>query len=107
MDNGEVPVDNVEAAMHKAAETLSPTRPFNTNSSDGETASKQVLLRATETDHERWKAAAAKLDVSLSEFIRLNCNKAAENLLDCSHPIEFLKTYPWSQTCLKCGKRLR
>lgn len=107
MDSNDIPVDNVEAAMRKAAETLSPTRPFNTNSADGETASKQVLLRATETDHERWKAAAAKLDVSLSEFIRNNCNKAATELLDCTHPVGFLKTYPWSQTCLKCGKRLR
>jgi uncharacterized protein (DUF1778 family) len=100
-------MNNIEAAMSKAAETIAPTKPFNASSTDGETASKQVLLRATETDHERWKTAAAMLDITLSEFIRTNCNKAAEQLLDCTHPPEFLKTYPWSQICLKCGKRLR
>jgi hypothetical protein len=100
-------IDNIAAAMAKAAETIAPTKPFNTSSVDGETASRQVLLRATETDHERWKSAAATLDISVSEFIRINCNKAAKEILECNHPAEFLKTYPWSQTCLKCGERLR
>ena len=50
--------DNIEAAMDHVAETIEPTRSPNTNSQDGKTANKQVIVRATEEDHERWKAAA-------------------------------------------------
>lgn len=99
--------DNIEAAMNKVAETIKPTRPSNTNTGDGELASKQVLIRATESDQTRWKEAAAKQDISMSEFIRNVCNAAASTLLDCTHPKEFRKTYPWSDQCLKCGERLR
>jgi hypothetical protein len=99
--------DNIQVAMNKVAETIKPTRPANTNTVDGELASKQVLIRATETDQARWKAAAAKQDISMSEFIRNVCNTAAASLLDCTHPQEFRKTYPWSDQCLKCGERLR
>lgn len=99
--------DNIEAAMNKVAETLKPTRPAHTNTADGELASKQVLIRATEHDQVRWKAAAAQQDISMSEFIRNVCNKAAAELLDCQHPAEFRRTYPWSDTCLKCQTRLK
>lgn len=99
--------DNIEAAMEHVASTLEPTIGPNTNTADGETASKQVLIRATETDHERWKRAAAKDGISLSEFIRNCCNEAAGNILECQHPLHMRKTYPWSDRCLACGIRLR
>jgi len=99
--------DNIEAAMNKVAEDIKPTRPANTNTADGETTNKQVLIRATELDQSRWKAAAAKKDISMSEFIRNACNAAAAELLDCQHPEHMRRTYPWSDTCLKCGTRLK
>lgn len=93
--------------MNQVAETIEPTIPANTGTGDGETASKQVLLRATERDHERWKRAAEKEGISMSEFIRNCCNQAAGDILECQHPIEMRKTYPWSERCLACGLRLR
>lgn len=104
MDSNE---DNLNAAMKQVAESINLTRPSNTNTNDGETASKQVLIRATERDRDRWKKAADTECISLSEFIRNACNKAASELLDCQHPIEMRKIYPWSETCLKCKARLR
>ena len=106
-DFSEPEVDNIDAAMAHVAETLTPTRQHHTGAVDGETANKQVILRATEYDHERWKAAAAKEGISMSEFIRNCCNKAAGDILECQHPKEMRKNYPWSEKCLACGKRLR
>jgi len=104
---GDLPPSNMASAMDKVVETMSMGRKSKTNAPDGETASRQVILRATEADHERWKNAAAKQGISMSEFIRNVCNTAASELLDCQHPIEFRKIYPWSDTCLKCGVRLK
>jgi len=101
-------LDNLAAAMEKVVETTEPTRAHDTNTkNETETASKQVLIRATETDHERWKIAAEREGVSLSEFVRTNCNKAADSLLDCQHPAEMRKVYPWSERCMACGERFR
>lgn len=93
--------------MDKVSETLTPTMPANTNTVDNDTANKQVIVRATEADHDRWKSAAAKEGISLSEFIRKNCNTAAKLLLDCQHPREMRRAYPWSEVCLNCGHRFR
>jgi len=101
------PVDNIEAAMNKVAETIEPTIGPSTGSEEGETASKQVLIRATERDHERWKRAAEKEGISMSEFIRNCCNTAAGDILECQHPVEMRKTYPWSERCMSCGVRIR
>jgi predicted HicB family RNase H-like nuclease len=99
--------DNLSAAMGKVVESMSMGRKPKTNAPDGETASRQVILRATETDHDRWKEAAASQGISMSEFIRNTCNDAAADILDCKHPVEFRKIYPWSDVCLKCGTRLK
>jgi uncharacterized protein (DUF1778 family) len=99
--------DNIAEAMNRVAETLSPTLPHNTNTKDGEYANKQVLLRATENDHGRWKQCADILGISVSEFIRNNCNRVAQEMLECTHPLNLRKTYPWSEFCLKCNTRLR
>lgn len=98
---------NMEAAMSKVAETLNLTRKTNTGSKPGEPAQRQVLLRASVADHERWKATAEAKGMALSELIRELCNTAAKEMLDCQHPAEFRKTYKWSDTCLKCKTRLR
>jgi predicted DNA binding CopG/RHH family protein len=100
-------IDNIEAAMDRVADAIEPTRSHNTNTAEGETTQRQVLIRSTERDHDRWKAAAAAQGISTSEFIRNSCNAAASVLLDCQHPLEFRKIYPWSDVCLKCGTRFR
>ena len=98
---------NMAAAMNKVAETLNLNRKKNTGSKTGEPAQRQVLLRASAEDHDRWKKTAELRGVALSELIRELCNVAAKEALDCIHPAEFRKTYKWSDTCLKCNTRLR
>jgi hypothetical protein len=107
-DEFEVPSDddNLEAAMDKVAENLDPTRVPVGSSKAGEPASKQVLLRASERDHLRWKEAADKMGVSMAEFIRNTCNEKATSLLDCPHPTNQRRYYPWAVSCLACGTRL-
>ena len=99
--------DNLEAAMEKVAESTSTGISSNVGSEPGDPASKQVLIRANVVDHERWKQAAQMEQVSLSEFIRDCLNKRTSELLDCQHPIERRKTYPWADICMACGVRLR
>ena len=98
---------NMAAAMNKVAETLNLNRKKNTGSKTGEPAQRQVLIRASAEDHERWKKTAEAKGVALSELIRELCNIAAKEALDCTHPPEFRKTYKWSDTCHKCNTRLR
>lgn len=97
--------DNIEAAMDKVAETLKPTRSRAPKSDDGMT--RQVLCRASEHDHDRWKQAAEKQGVSMAEFIRAACNDRAADLLDCPHPLNQRRWYPWAEFCLACSTRLR
>ena len=96
-DDLEVPMDedNIEAAMDKVAETLETTRVPAGSS------------KAGERDHGRWKEAADKLNISMAEFMRNACNEAAGALLDCQHPTDQIRYYPWAVTCMKCGTRLR
>ena len=100
-----IPGDNVEAAMKKVAETLKPTKKPNTGAEEGSTATKQVLIRTTDEDHARWKQAADKDGITLSEFLRKAANSAASDVLDCKHPAEYLKWYPWGTRCTNCGAR--
>lgn len=98
--------DNIEVAMAKVAETIKPTRRANTGAEEGSTATKQVLIRTTDEDHARWKEAADKEGITLSEFLRKAANTSASDVLDCKHPQESIKWYPWATKCLKCGARL-
>lgn len=76
-------------------------------SEPGSPASKQVLIRATQFDHDRWKEAADRLGMNLSEYIRSTLNEKTADLIDCLHPLNMRRYYPWSEFCLKCGQRLR
>lgn len=105
MSNEEI--DNLDAAMDKIAETLTPTRGKSTGAKDGDAAQAQVIVRTTEEERERWKSAAAKAGMSMSEWIRSLCTKEAGQVLECQHPKNMRLSYPWSETCLQCGKRLR
>lgn len=100
-------LDNIEAAIDEMVDFVEPTVKKNTKSSPGEPAMKQVIVRTTDAEHARWKAAADALGVSVAEFMRDACSTAASRELDCSHPPQFRKEYPWSARCTKCGKRLR
>ena len=100
-------IGNIEAAIEDIIDTVEPTVKKNTKATPGEPAMKQVIVRTTDAEHARWKQAADVLNVSLAEFMRDACSKAASRELDCAHPAQFRKEYPWSSTCTKCGKRLR
>ena len=97
--------DNVEAAMNDLVEDLDLTVSAMSKEDDGP-ADKQVLIRATEHDRERWKRAAEKAGVSLSALVREVMNTKATDILDCSHPLQFRKRYPWADFCTKCDMRL-
>jgi len=92
--------------MDKVAENLNPT--VNTiNKDDDGPADKQVLIRTTEAERNRWKLAAEKEGVNLSQFIRDTLNIRAKELLECTHPTDQRRFYPWAEFCLKCNTRLR
>ncbi len=97
--------DNVEAAMDKLAETLDPKISTKISDDDGP-ADKQILIRSTAKDHERWKVAAEREGKSLSGFVRDIVNSSVTEILDCSHPMEYRQQYPWQESCLKCNTRL-
>jgi len=99
--------DNLEAAMDAVAESLVPTRGKSTGASKGEQAQSQILIRATTEDHELIKSAAAHMGVSMSEFVRTTAVDKARTLVQCQHPKEHRRVYPWSEVCLKCHKKLR
>jgi len=99
--------DNIDAAMDAVASSMSLSRKRIGTGNPGEPTQKQVLIRATEKDHARWKQTAEIMGISLAEMIRELCNKVASETLDCQHPIEFRLTYPWSEFCQKCNLRLR
>lgn len=99
--------DNLDAAMAAVADTVDPTVGPTIGTDPGSPATKQVLIRATAHDHGRWKESADKYGMTLSDFIRTCCNERARDILDCAHPIDQRRYYPWSETCLKCGLRLR
>jgi len=97
--------DNLKMAMDKEVET---TLSDMTVSQSGEDiAYKQVLIRATQYDKDRWKAAADFKGISVSEWIRGVLNESARNILDCSHPTNRRRYYPWAEFCLDCETRLR
>ena len=97
--------DNVEAAMHDLAEGMDLTVSTRVSDDDGP-ADKQILIRATEHDRERWKRAAQVAEVSLSALIRDTMNLKVTDILDCSHPMEYRQSYPWAEFCTKCDVRL-
>jgi len=102
-------VDNLDAAMDKVAETLKPTRTkrIGPKVENEEKTLVQVIVRTTDNERERWKQAAAAAGKSMSEWIRELCTTDATQTLECQHPLGMRLSYPWSETCLVCGTRLR
>lgn len=97
--------DNLKMAMDKEVETT--LSDMTVSKSGDDIADKQVLIRATQTDKDRWKAAADSKGLSVSEWIRSVLNEGAKHALDCSHPINRRRYYPWAEFCLECEQRLR
>jgi predicted HicB family RNase H-like nuclease len=98
--------DNLDAAMEKVAENITMGRRSNTGSKPGEPAQKQVIVRTSEANHDKWKQAAEIQGVSLAEFIRALADAEAKKLLECTHPADSVVRYPWLVKCKKCGERL-
>jgi len=98
--------DNLEAAMDKVVETMDMSVAPMLKEDDGP-AEKQVLIRAPEADKERWKRASEKAGVSMSQWIRDALNDKAGESLDCQHPTNMRRYYPWAEFCLQCNTRLR
>lgn len=99
--------DNLEAAMAHEAEHLEPTVTPNTGSEPGAPAVAQVLIRTTPEERDRWKQAAERRGLTVSDFIRGAVGEATRNILDCPHPLNQRRWYPWAEFCVACGNRLR
>lgn len=94
-------------AIDKVMEENKDISISNPATANGETVDKQVLIRASETDRDRWKQAAEKGGLTLSAWIRDSLNKSASDALDCPHPLNFRRFYPWAEICLSCHTRLK
>jgi hypothetical protein len=99
--------DNLEVAMNNEADHMELTVQTDTGSEPGSPATAQVLIRTTAYDRERWKQAAELHGMTMSEFIRTAVDGITRETLDCTHPINQRRYYPWAEFCLKCGQRLR
>ncbi len=98
--------DNLEVITAKVVKDMMLNRKKSGTGSMGEPTQKQVIIRATEKDHERWKKTAEIKGLSVAEMVRELCNKHASETLDCQHPLEFRLSYPWAEICKKCDTRL-
>lgn len=97
--------DNIEvAAANEVAKGLGRKKSTGAAPGDG---TNQVLIRAAAESHERWKLAAARQGISMSEFIRAAADKAASETLDCPHSADQRRWYPWAEVCMRCGVQLR
>jgi len=99
--------DNIEAAMTRVSKSIKPSVAPILKEEDDSPADKQILIRIHDNDRERWKAASDRLAISMSQFIRDTVNEKVGNVLDCPHPLNQRRYYPWAEFCLKCDSRLR
>jgi len=104
-NNGTDEQDNIRSAMDRVAESITPTVSPLISAEDGP-ADKQVLIRTNDYERNRWKEAASLEHVTLSAWIRNILNAEAKRLLECDHPMNMMRFYPWAKICTKCGNRL-
>jgi len=97
----------IREAIDKVMEDDKNLSIANPATSGGETVDKQVLIRASEHDRDRWKDAAEKSGTTLSAWIRDSLNRSASDALDCPHPLNSRRFYPWAEICLACNTRLK
>lgn len=96
---------NIEAALDK--EMAQGMHISTELSPESGPADKTVLIRLTDYDRERWKQTAEKVGKTMSQMIRDSVNTFVIETIDCSHPTNMRRYYPWSEFCLKCETRLR
>lgn len=96
---------NIVAAMNKVAESIDHSISPISKSDDGP-ADKQVLIRTTDQERDRWKEASSHENLTLSAWIRNTLNAEAKRILECDHPMNMMRFYPWAKICTKCGQRL-
>ena len=77
----------------------------STGSEPGEPADVAVYVRVARWKRDEWNEVAVKRGVSVSEFVRSCVDPVVDDVLRCPHRNR--QVYPWSETCLDCGKRLR
>lgn len=68
---------------------------------------KQVLIRVSEKQRAQWQAAAEADGSSVSDWLRQMADTRYREIFECIHPLEYRKSYQWSEFCNKCGARLR
>ena len=68
---------------------------------------KQVLIRVSEMQRDKWQKAAEADNLSVSEWLRSMADHRYREIFECLHPIEHRRSYPWSEHCMLCGARLR
>ena len=98
--------DNLGAAMKKISESTSLTVSPIEKTEEGP-AGTSVLIRTTEENRERWRKAAEVQGQTMSAWIRDILNARATELLECQHPLNMMKLYPWAKICTKCNTRLK
>ena len=74
---------------------------------EDQTRNRQVLIRVSEAQRERWQKAAESDGLSVSEWLRQMADFRYREIFECTHPADQRQVYPWSEFCLKCGVRLR
>lgn len=98
--------DNLAAAIDHVMDSEDLTVSPNTGSEPGNPASAQVLIRTTTEERDYWKRAAEVMGLTMSDFARQSLAFTANSILECAHPAEARKWYPWKEICLKCGERV-
>ncbi len=68
---------------------------------------KQVLIRVSELQRDKWQKAAEADNLSVSEWLRSMADFRHREIFECLHPIASRRSYPWSEHCMDCGARLR
>ena len=68
---------------------------------------KTFLVRMTEEDHELIRRAAEANGVTMGAWFLDHAVASAKEAVDCIHPIQFRRNFPWSEFCGRCGIRLR
>jgi len=97
---------NIVAAMNKVAEDIDPRVSRDVAAGENSLADRQVLIRTNDTERDRWKQAATHEQLTLSAWIRNVLNAEAKRILECDHPMNMMRFYPWAKICTKCGQRL-
>ena len=96
---------NIGPAMDKVVESMNLSIQPIVKEDDGP-AQVQQLIRCTDTDRDRWRQASSLCNMTVSAWIRQTLNNEATTLLECDHPMNMMKLYPWAKICTKCNTRL-